>query len=865
MKPNTDKQPPKWALKLLRWFCLPRLLEDVEGDVTELFYLRRKTRPAQAGLLFIIDVILLFRPGIVRPFRLFTGLKNIAMFKNYFSVAIRFALRHKGHTLLNLLGLAVGMAVAILILLWVNDELKMDRFHADADRTYMVWRNMYQSGGKVVTTRAIPQPLELVLEQEYPEVDQVSVLSWPMESAVQYQDQVFYEMGYYASPEFFDILSFPFVLGNKTGALEDLSSIVISETLAAKYFGSNWRAVTLGQSIRLENRKDFTITGVFQDSGEQSSIQFDWIIPAREYIQRNSWVKNWENGGFGMLVKLKEGADIAAVREKVSQEINEHTDFVADERIYLQPLTDTYLYSQFENGLPAGGRIQYVRIFLIVAIFILLIACINFTNLATARANLRAREIGLRKVLGAQKSGLRWQFFSESFLLSFVAILVGIILVFATTPFFNHLTDKHLFLDLSAPRILLGLVAVLFFTGFVSGLYPALLMPSFKIIQSLKGMMKHAPGERFFRKGLVTFQFALSILMIIGTVVVYQQLRYILNKDLGLDKDNMVYVQMELELIGKREVYRRDLTQSAGVAGVTFTSGNPLNYGRSTGSADWDGKDPQDNIEINVMNVDHTFVETMGVDLLDGRNFSFDLLTDSANFLINEVAAGIMGFDDPIDNRLSVWGQEGKVIGLVKDFHMGSLFEPIEPLIIRYNPNNTNFALIRTQGNITDALQDIEQATLLHNPNFPFRYHFLDAAYAENYDSEITLSRLAKIFAFISIFISCLGLLGLSSFSASQRSKEIGIRKVHGARVFQLVMLLTKDYAQLILLAFLLAVPVAYLLMRGWLNNFIFHVNMNVLIFLLSGLLVFLIGVFIVSLKSYQAAVVDPVKTLREE
>lgn len=865
MRSDPKIRPPKLALRFLRWFCRPRLLEDVEGDVMELFHLRSESHPTRARWLFLIDVLLLFRPGIIKPFRITSGLKNLVMLRNYLSVAFRFALRHKGHTTLNLLGLAVGMAVAILILLWVDDEVKMDRFHADSDRIYQVWRNMYQSSGEVMTTPAIPQPLELVLESDYPEVEQVTLLSWPIESAVQYQDQIYYESGRYASPEFFDIFSYPLLLGDQTTAMEDLSSVVISESLAAKYFGNNWREEALGQALRMDNRKDFTVTAVFQDPGEHSSLQFDWMVPAREYIQRNSWVENWSNGGFGMIIKLREGADIAATREKVRQEVNENTDYVADERIYLQPMADAYLYSKFENGLPVGGRIQYVRIFLIVAIFILIIACINFTNLATARSNLRAREIGIRKVMGAQKSGLRWQFFSESYLLSFFSIILGIILVFATTPYFNYLTGKHLFLDPTSPRILLGLVLVLTFTGFVSGIYPAMLMPSFKTIQSLKGLLKHGTGEKLFRKGLVTFQFALSILMIIGTVIVYQQLRYILNMDLGLDKENLVYVQMERELIGKREVYRSELEQSPGIASVTFTSGNPLSYGRSTGSADWDGKDPDDNIEINVMNIDHTFLNTMDIDLLKGRNFSIDLKTDTANYLINEVAAGIMGFENPIDQNLTVWGQKGKIVGLIKNFHMDSMFEPIEPLIIRYDPNNTYFALIRTQGNIKDAMEDIEAVTLAQSPSFPFRYDFLDAAYEENYRNEMTLSQLAKIFAFISIFISCLGLLGLASFSASQRSKEIGIRKVHGARVYQLVMLLTKDYAQLIFIAFLLAVPAAYLLMRSWLNNFVFQIDMSVLVFLFSGMLVFLVGILIVGLKSYQAAVVDPVRTLRED
>ena len=354
-------------------------------------------------------------------------------------------------------------------------------------------------------------------------------------------------------------------------------------------------------------------------------------------------------------------------------------------------------------------------------------------------------------------------------------------------------------------------------------------------------------------------------MLIIGTVIVYQQLRYILNKDLGLDRENLVYIQMERELMGKREIYRSELEQLPGVSAVSFTSGNPISYGRSTGGAEWEGKAPDKEVEINVMSVDHTFLGTMDINLLKGRNFSLDLKTDTLNYLVNEVAAGIMGFKDPIDKGLTVWGQKGKIVGLVGDFHMDSMFEPIEPLIIRYDPNSTYVALIRTQGNIKDALKGIETATVAHSPNFPFRYTFLDESYEAAYQSEMTLSRLARIFAFISIFISCLGLFGLSSFSATQRSKEIGIRKVHGARVSQLVLLLSRDYARLMILAFLLAAPAAFLIMRSWLNNFTFRIDLNALAFIFSGVIVFVIGTLVVSLKSYQAAVVNPVKTLREE
>ena len=505
MKPDTRPHPPKLALTFLRWFCNPNLLEDVEGDLLELFQVRSESSPARARLLFLFDVLLLFRPGIIRRFRFDYFAKHSIMLKNYISVAWRFAIRHKGYTVLNLLGLAVGMAVAVTILLWVEDEVRMNRFHSDADRIYRVWRNMQQSGGEIITTSSIPQPLEPTLESDYPEIEQVTLLSWGIESTVRYEDQVYYESGRYVSPEFFDIFTFPFAAGASKTALNDLSSIVISESLAAKYFGPDWREEALGKAVRLSNRKDFTVTGVFRDPGTRSSLQFDWAVNAREYIQRNSWVENWSNGGFSIFFKVRENADIAATQDKILHEINENTDYVADERLFLQPFTDIYLYSEFENGRPAGGRILYVRIFMVVALFILLIACINFTNLATARSNLRAREIGLRKVMGARRSGLRWQFFSESYLLSSLAIVLSVLLVFAWLPYFNHITGKELSLNLASFQVLAGLALVLLLTGFFSGLYPAILMPSFQITRSLKGSLKHTFGKSCFARASSLF------------------------------------------------------------------------------------------------------------------------------------------------------------------------------------------------------------------------------------------------------------------------------------------------------------------------------------------------------------------------
>ncbi len=865
MKSHGGIVPPMVPLRLLRWFCDPDLLEDVEGDLLELFAARSVSQSKRARLLLARDVLLLFRPGIIRTIRL--TINRPIMLRNYVLVALRHARKYKGHTFLNLLSLVIGLASCMLILLWVQSEWNVDKFHEKSDRIIRVWRNMHQSGGEILTTRAVPQPFAVSLRNDYPEVDEVTLVGWDNEQLFRKDDLAYYETGKYVSPEFLRIFSFPLLVGDADLALQDISSIIITESLAEKYFGVHWRSVDiLQQGLTVGDRqKEFQISGVIADPGDNSSIDFDWLISAQEYIQRNDWVNSWYNGGFRMCFTLREGADLAPLQDKVLQSINENTNYEADERIFLNKFSDNYLYSTFENGRPVGGRIQYIRILFMIAIFILVIACINFMNLATARSVRRSREVGVRKVLGAQRGSLRHQFFIESFVLSSLAVLLSLVVVWLVLPFFNHVTEKTLSLNFQDPMLWVGLIGVTLVSGALSGFYPALLLPSFKIISSLKGTAKPPRHGVRLREGLVVFQFALSILLIIGTLVVSQQMRFILNKDLGLDKDNIIFFGMSREVGSKMELYKNELLSIPGVQSVTATTGNPLDYGRSSGSAQWAGKDPDEVIEINVMSVDEDFVETMKMDMLSGRNFTAELSTDTSNYLINEVTAGIMGFDDPIDQDLSLWGQTGKVVGVVKNFHMSSMYEPISPLIIRYDPNSTYMLFVRIQGDLPNTLSSIETTTEELYPGHPFTYEFLDRDFASAYRSEMTINTVANIFAIISILISCLGLFGLSSYSAEQRSREIGIRKVYGASVTRIVGMLSWGYTKLILLAFLLAAPIAAYLMLNWLNTFEFRTDLKVTVFAAAGLVTLAIGALTVCLKSWQAAMMNPVQTLRDE
>ncbi|WP_420318000.1 ABC transporter permease [Ekhidna sp.] len=867
MRDHIQISPPKWPTQFLKWFCNPQLIEDVEGDLSELYAARASQNQFKAKWRYLLDVLLLFRPGIIRNFEIKNGLINTAMIKNYLKIALRNALRYKGFTALNLLGLVVGLVSSMLILMWVNDEIQVDKFHENGDRIYQVFRNMKQSGGMVNTTWSIPKPAADLFREEYPEVEKVAQLSWLMDMEFVNGEESFEEEGFFATPNFLTLFSFELLEGDKQTALTDLGSIVISRSIAEKIFGSNWKEEVIGTPIVIDDGREAIVTGVFEDIGTNSSLQFDWLLPAQYYFNQNDWVDDWGNGSFRIYYTLRDEADLPVVEERMYDEIITHAagqSNSGEEYLITQKFQDNYLYSNFENGVVDGGRIEYVQIMTIVAIFILLIACINFMNLATARSGRRSKEIGLRKVMGAHKSSISTQFFIESILLSTIAVILSALLVWLLLPSFNQLVDRQLTINFGLPTTWYFLLGITFGVGFLSGLYPAVLLPTFNIIRSLKGSIKQSSGAAYFRKGLVVFQFAISTLLIVGTAVIYTQLEFVLNKNLGLDKDNLIAVQMGDNFGDRLNTYRTEIKKIPEVKAMTASSGNPISYGRSTSSVRWEGMS-EEGYEINIMLTDEHFIKTMGMEIKSGRDFN-EQLTDSTNFIINEVLAELMGFDDPINKDLSFWGIDGKIVGVVKNFHMRNLHEPIAPLIIScIIPSRTNIALVRFQGDPNNALKAIADVNSELDPDQDLDYEFVDQVYAESYESEMTVSTLVKIFAGISIFISCLGLFGLSAFTAEQRSKEIGVRKVHGANIRQLVVLLSKDYSVLMIFAFIVATPFGYYFGNSWLEGFEFRTSLSPMIFIIAGVSTFVIGAFTVGIKSLQAAKTNPVNVLKDE
>ncbi|MGB4971467.1 MAG: FtsX-like permease family protein [Cyclobacteriaceae bacterium] len=789
------------------------------------------------------------------------------MLSNYLKIARRNAMLYKGYTFLNLFGLIAGITSSLLILLWINDEVNMNKFHSNGEHIYQLFRNMNQSGGIVSTTRSIPKPAADLIRAEYPEVNQVALFSWQMERTLGEGDKASKIMGHYVTPEFLDVFSFPLLVGNKTTALNDLNAILISKSTAMSHFGTEWQAA-LGKTLLLDKSNEARVTGVFDDPGINSTLEFDWLMPAEHFILNNDWMNDWGNGSFSVFLTIDSEEKARAVAQRVLGEINAHTQGASnagDETLILQKFEDTYLYSNFDNGVIDGGRIDYVRIMTGVVLLILLIACINFMNLTTARADRRSKEVGLRKVMGAQKTSITAQFFAEAFIFSIIAVMVALVLAYITLPYFNQLVGKQLMIDFSAPltwMVILGLIAGV---GILSGSYPAVVLPSFNIIKSLKGGTIQGRGSAFVRKGLVVFQFAISIVLIIGTTVIYKQLDYILNKDIGLDKEHLLDVRIEGDSTDQFNAYKNELLNVSQVMAVSGTSGNPVAYSRSTSSANWEGKDPAAGYEVNIILTDEDFITTMGMEMVNGRAFSKEY-KDSTNFIINEVAANLMGFDNPIGKNLSFWGINGQIIGVVKNFHMSNLHEPISPLIITcIEPSSSTSMMIRLQGNISEGLEKVEAVTKRLYPSMEFQYRFTDELLEGSYESERTASTLVNIFAGISILISCLGLFGLSAFTAEQRAKEVGIRKVLGSNVWQIVLLLSKEYAALIFVAFIIAIPFGYYLMQDWLNNFEFRTTLQPAMFIYAGLVSLVIGALTVSFKSFAAANVNPVQSLKNE
>lgn len=785
------------------------------------------------------------------------------MIQNYLKIAYRNLMRHKVFSLINISGLALGMTCSILILLWVKDELSVDRFHADLDNLYRVMETQKYPGSDNFTTEATPALLAEALEAEMPEVKHaVRSTTWPWQQLFAYGDKSLKVNGRYTDPEFFEVFTFPLLHGDAKSVLAQPRSVVISETVARQFFNSPEEA--MGKLFRINESQSYKVTGVMQDVPKNSTMQFDYVMPVEDWINSpgNEWLQEWGNNALRTFLQLQPGTDIAAFNEKVKPFIQNYHEESTTE-VFVQPVADMYLYNDFREG--KDGFIERVRLFSVVAVFILVIACINFMNLATARSSKRAKEVGVRKAIGASKGSLVRQFMVESVLMAFLALFVAVNLAGILLPDFNDLTGKYISLDFTDPTLVLLLLGVALLTGVLSGSYPAFFLSSFDPAKVLKGTVKVGSRVAGVREGLVVFQFILSALLIISTLVAYLQLNYIRTKNIGLDRENLVYVPLEGALRDRYDVVKRELQNTPGVLNVTASDQPPISVGNSTGGIEWKGKDPNTNVLFSVMSVDYDFIETMDVKLLEGRTFSREFGTDTASFIINKEAARLMQMQDPVGQWLK-WSIEGRVIGVIDNFHTTSMHIPAQPLILRLHPDFDNLLFVRLEaGQTKQALAAIEQIVKRHNPAYPFEYHFLDEDFEKMYKAEAIMGQLTKYFAGIAIFISCLGLFGLALFTAEQRTKEIGVRKVLGASVASIVYLLSKDFLKLVLIANLIALPLGWYFMTNWLNDYADRMELSWWIFAVAFIATVIIAIVTLSFHAIKTAVANPVNSLRTE
>lgn len=766
-----------------------------------------------------------------------------------------------------MLGLALGMACSLLIFLWIQDELRVDNYHANGPQLYNVMERQFYDG-KVVAHGATPGLLAYELKKQFPEVLYAAGFTgWDAHLTFTVGNKLNKEAGRWVGADWFKMFSIPLLAGTPQTALNEPNNLAISRKVAENYFGSAQAA--LGKSMRIDNQKDYRVSAVFENMPEQSTDKYDFLLNWEDCIRRNDWMKQWDNNGPRTRIMLRPDANVVNLEAKLKTFLKKYNNGLGPNfniELFLQPYGEAYLYSNFENGQQSGGRIEYVRLFGVVAVFLLLIACINFMNLATARSARRAREVGVRKVVGAMRSLLVGQFVGEALLLTVLALLIALSLVVLILPAFNTLTGKHIGLQPTQASFWLMLLGMTLVTGIVAGSYPALFLSSLNPVRVLKGSLKFGAGARLFRQGLVVFQFVLSMLLIVGTMVVYRQVNYVQTKNLGYDRENLILLSSDGEVGTKFETFKNEALQLPGVQVVSYMDESPTGLGNNTGGIQWPGKDPNVDILFTHVSVGYDFLKALKTKV-QGRDFSKEFGTDSSNYLINKAALKRIGYQNPIGQPLTMWGKSGKIIGVLDDFHFQSLHESIQPLIVRLSPEVSGKSiLVRTQpGQTKQALASLESFSKAFNPKVPFAYKFVDEEYQKLYRSETVVGSLTNYFAFLAIFISCLGLFGLSAFTAEQRTKEIGVRKVLGASVGSIVGLLSQDFLKLVLLAIVIASPLAWYAMNQWLHSYAYKTELSWWMFALAGLLAIVIAFVTISFQSIKAALTNPVRSLRSE
>lgn len=785
------------------------------------------------------------------------------MLKNYLKTSFRNLLRHKSYTFINVLGLTVGLVTSIFILLWIIDELSFDSFHSDADRIFKVMVNNTYPDGKIETYPTTPAKLKDVIIQEIPEVELAAQYSMETELLVRHETKTYNEIGIYADPTLFQILSFPIVKGSEAKPLTDIKSIAISERLAEKLFKNE---DPIGKSLNLGASHELIITSVFANIPEHSSLQFDFVASFELFTKENPWTQHWRSGGTRTTVLLKSSTFVDLANQKVADLIKSNCPDCATTP-FLFPYVKSRLYNEFENGKNAGGRIQQIYLFGAVAILILVMASINFTNLSTARATSRSREVGIRKSIGAQKSGLIVQFIAESMLLSFIALIFAIVIVQLLLPFFNEVTSKAIWLDVSNPVLIIGVLGITAICGLLAGSYPAFILSRYNPVKVLKGDTQLGLTGNTLRKSLVIVQFTTSIILVVGSIAVYKQIIFISEKNLGFDKDNIIVVDQNEGIVKSYSAIKNDLHQLASVGGIAFGGNNIFTIPITTTDPVWSSKPDNSSILFKIYRCDAEFIPTLNIKIQSGRNFIDG--QDASNYIINRKAAEVMGLslDNAVGNVLEMWNGKGKIVGITEDFHNDNLKVGIEPMIFMYSENIGSHYFIKLGERlpVAENIRQVESIFKKHNPDYPFEFVFLDEVFNKEYQTEAVIGKLSLSFTVIAVLISCLGLFGLASFNAERRTKELGIRKVMGASVGNLVIMLCGDFTNLVIVSLFIGFPISWYLIREYLSGYAFHADVNWGIYILTSIAMLFIVLLSVGFQSAKAAISNPVDSLRSE
>ncbi len=786
------------------------------------------------------------------------------MLKNFFTVALRNFLRQKLYSFINVFGLASGLTCALFIYLWVNDEVKKDTFHKDSEKIFQVISNLTLNDGKTMTWTITPGPLAEDMLDNDPEVEMAVRTMFSNNQLFQVGDNAFLETGIYADPDFFKLFSFPIISGKPNMDSTDIVSISISARLAKKLFGDD---DAVGKTVRMSNQTDYTIAAVFADITTASSIKFDYVLPFAVYKKNRGDGFSWGNYVHPLYVKLF----VPAKAEQLTNTLNKRrlalakADENAGGTFFLQPFTDFYLHSQYEDGKPIGGRITYVQIFSVVAVFILVIACINFMNMATAKAANRAKEVGVRKVVGAQRKSLVMQFIAESTLISLIAMLIAIAIVYLTLPLFNLLVSKEIVLALFELRFFTTVILIVLVTGLLAGSYPAFFLSSYQPVQVLKGGSGSAVSGSSLRKALVIFQFALTVILVACSLVVYNQIEYIRNKNIGYDRESIMSFSTRGKLFNSFEAFKNEALQFPGIKSIGKSNSTLVQVQNQNGSVSWPGKAEIDQVFFRTVVVDYDFIETMGLRIVEGRSFKREF-QDTSSFIVSKRAQDVMNLSEPLGVEIVQWGRKGKIVGVIDDFHSRSMHEAIDPIVLMCKPEWTGSVFVRFDGAKTkETIDRLAALYKKYNPEYPFAYSFLEDDFEKLYNNERVIGSLALGFTVMAIIISGLGLLGLAAYTAEKKRKEISIRKTLGASVSRIVSMMSRDFVKLTIVSALIGCPLSYYLMQQFLESYAYHTDLTWYIFLITAAAVLVVSLLTVIVQVTKAAMANPVDALRNE